>query len=660
MEMKRNPKFKYIILSILLSISFLQGNSQTPIKISTEKVSIEGKAYYIHIVKQGQTLYSLSKTYNVSTEILMKENRSAIQGLREGDALKIPVVEITDNKIEEAEKDTEKYIYHTLREGETVFALSRKYDIPEDQIRESNPGVNVFDLPVGSEIRIPRKKFREQAVYFRTDDQGYRLHKVKRGESLSDIAELYNITVRKLRNANRRLFFPKTGEFLRIPGEQTSLITEDLGIDNDIDSLMLEDENIVRLFDGRVVDYTRVEDLDETIEVVLMLPLFLSENSHRTYIDSSEYYSSGKKKYKRIKRSEDWVYPRSENFIEYYEGVLLAVDKLRTKGLSVNLKSFDTRGDSLIVDGLMESGVLKDADLIIGPFFSFNVSQVSKYARRLRIPVVSPRANRGNDVLRNNPYLFKIQPGQKIVEEAMAEKISDYYDCNLIFVHSDTAAWNENMSSDFKNNIYRKLRYKTSLDEVQFRQVFFESRSAYNDTINILDHAMDKHKLNLVIVASDNKAVMEEVIITVHSLLKNYDIEIIGFPEMRWLPKLDPIYLFDLSVMVFTPGWLDYEQDDVKSFIKKYRAKFNMEPQITSYAWESYDIAYYFMSGIAMHGDRFKYQPGQHRPDLLQSDYDFSRRGISGGFENNRLFLIQFTPDKKIIFPETEKSQVWE
>lgn len=648
-------------LSILVAIVFqLAAFSQTEVKISNERVSIEGRAYYVHIVKQGETLYAISKAYHVSTETLIKENRSAVYGLHEGDALKIPVIADIQEDEEEIEKDSKKYIYHTLREGETIFALSRKYNVPEDQIKESNPEVNIFDIAIGQEIKIPRKNFREQPVYFRIDDQGYRLHKVKRGESLSDIAEKYDISVRKLRNANGKLFFPKTGSFLRIPGEQKTLIADSDIEKEEVDSLMLEDENIVRLFDGREVDYTNIDNLDESIDVILMLPLYLSENSQRSYVDSSEYNVHGKKIYKRIYRSADWVYPRSERFIEYYEGVLLAVDELRSKGLSVNMKTLDTRGDSLLVDSLMHSGVLEDADLIIGPFYSYNVDQVSRYARRERIPVVSPLANRSNNQLRNNPYLFKIQPGQEMVEEAMAEKISDLYDCNLIFVHSDTAAWNEDMSSGFKNIIFRKLRYKTILDDVQFRQVFFESRSAFNDTINIMEHAMDREKKNLVIVASDSKSVMEEVIITVHTLLKNYDIQVIGYPEMRWLNKLDPIYFYDLSVMMFTPTWLDYQQEDVKKFISNFRAKFNMEPQLESFAWESYDIAYYFMSGIAMNGSQFKYQPGRHRPDLLQSDFEFSRSGITGGFENSRLFLIQFTPDKSIIFPETEKELSWE
>jgi hypothetical protein len=75
-----------------------------------------------------------------------------------------------------------------------------------------------------------------------------------------------------------------------------------------------------------------------------------------------------------------------------------------------------------------------------------------------------------------------------------------------------------------------------------------------------------------------------------------------------------------------------------------------MEPPLRSYAWQGYDIMYYFMSGLAIHGSEFMYRPSMHKPDLLQVDYNFSRTGLMNGFENNRLYLIRYTPDLEVEF----------
>ncbi len=632
--------FISVIAAVLLSASL---SSQVRVERSKDKVIIGGTAYYIHIVDTSQTLYSISKAYNVTTEIITRGNPSAVYGLRIGQALKIPVIE--EEQVEEQEKDTERYNYHVLQKGESIYSLSRKYDVPEDQIIEANPGIDIYDLPVGTELAIPRKQFREQTQYFKTDEPGIILHRVEEGENYSSLSRKYNVSVRDIRRVNRGILFPREGEMIRIPVDQEEKKQAFFEADDEI----ISDEKLTYLFDGTPVDYTPVENLRGKINVTLMLPLLLDENSKRTYIDSSGYDNRGRRKYKIVERPEEWIHPRSEVFVEFYEGALLAIDALKQKGLDIELQVFDTMRDSLRVERFLETDRLRDADLIIGPVYADNLEQVARYARRYRIPVVSPLASQNTDVLRINPYLFKIQPSTDVIQDALAEEISNYYDHNLVFVYTDSV-WSADLSREFKDKIYRRLRLKVPFNDISFREVFFTSRSSYNDTINIIDHAMTRDKPNLLILASDNEAVMSEVIVNVHALLRKYDIKLIGYPDIRWLDNLDPMYFYELGIMLYTPNWVDYKQDDIKHFLEKYLEFFKMEPPVRSYAWQAYDIMYYFISGLAIHGSEFMYRPSMHKPDLLQVDYSFDRTGLMNGFENNRLYLIRYTPDLEVEF----------
>ncbi|MGM0464088.1 MAG: LysM peptidoglycan-binding domain-containing protein [Bacteroidota bacterium] len=617
--------------------------SQVSIEKSKDKVIIDGKAYYIHIVDSSQTLYSIAKAYNVSTEIISRENPSAMYGLQIDQALKIPVVEEEEEL--KQEKDRERYNYHVLKKGESVYSLSRRYDVPEDKIIEANPGINIYDMPVGTELAIPKKQFREQTQYFQTDEPGIILHRVQEGENYASLSRKYNVSVRDIRRVNKGLLFPKEGEVLRIPVVEEEEEPEVAGLD----TTAIDDERLTYLFDGTEADYTEIEDLKGKINVTMMLPLMLDENSKRTYIDSSEYDDNGKKIYKLIKRPDDWIYPRSEVFIEFYEGALLAVQALIRKGLDVELQVFDTMRDSLRVARFMETGRLRNTDLLIGPVYPDNMEQVARYARKYRIPVVSPLASQNTDVLRTNPYLFKVQPSLDVIQDAMAERISDFYDHNLVFVHADTA-WSTELSGEFKDKIYRNLRFKIPFNDMSFREVFFTSRSSYSDTINSIDHAMSSDKPNLVILASDNESVMSEAIVNVHGLLRKYDIKLIGYPDIRWLDNLDPMYFYELGIMIYTPNWVDYNRDDIKDFLARYREHFKMEPPVRSYAWQSYDMVYYFVSGLAIHGSEFMYQPSIHKPDLLQVNYSFNRTGLMNGFENTSLYLIRYAPDIRVEF----------
>ena len=631
--------FITVVSAVILSSSL---HSQVRVERSKSMVIIGGAAYYIHIVDSSQTLYSISKAYNVSSEAITRENPSAVYGIRIGQALKIPVV--SEDQGEERRKDTERYYYHILQKGESVYSLSRKYDVETEKIIEANPGIDINDLPVGEELAIPRQQFRQQNQYFQTDEPGIIHHRVEEGENYSSLSRKYNVSIRDIRRLNHGLLFPRAGDVIRIPsgeeGEDEPAVA---------DSLIRDDENLTYLFDGSPVDYTPVENLDGRIDVLLMLPLMLDENSPRSYIDSSAYDARGRKKYRLVKREEEWIYPLSEVFIEFYEGALLAVEEMKQKGLDIELQVFDTMRDSSRISHFLETESLRDVDLIVGPVYPDNLEQVASYARRYRIPVVSPLASQNTQVLRINPYLFKIQPSKDVVEDAMAEEISNYYNYNLVLVHSDTA-WNADLSGEFKDKIYRRLRLKVPFSNISLREVYFTSRSAYNDTINIIEHAMSGDRPNLVILASDDEAVMSEVIVNVHNLLRKYEIKLIGYPDIRWLDNLDPMYFYELGLMLFTPNWVDYQQDDIKDFLGKYREYFRMEPPVRSYAWQSYDIMYYFISGLAIHGSDFMYRPSMHKPDLLQVDYSFERTGLMNGFENKRLYLLRYTPDLKVEF----------
>ncbi|MFO7850895.1 MAG: LysM peptidoglycan-binding domain-containing protein [Bacteroidota bacterium] len=639
-------KFKLLKFCVFAMLAaFLSAGLYAQVKIerSKDKVIIGGTAYYIHIVDTSETLYSISKAYNVSTEIISRENPSAVYGIHIGQALKIPVTEEEEDV--KKEKDTERFTYHILQKGESIYALSRKYDVPEEQIIEANPGIDIYDLPVGAEVAIPRKQFREQTQYFKIDEPGILLHRVEKGDNYSSLSRKYNVSIRDIRRVNKGILFPREGEIIRIPVDREE---EEQAI-YDVDEEVLNDEKLTYLFDGTTVDYTPVEKLRGSINVTMMIPLMLDENSKRTYTDSSDHDRRGRKQYEVVERPEEWIYPRSELFIEFYEGALLAVDRLVQKGLDIELQVFDTMRDSVRVSKFLETGRLRDADLIIGPVYAGNLEQVARFARRYRIPIVSPLASQNTDVLRINPYLFKVQPSMDVVQDVLAEEISNYYDYNLVFVHADSI-WSADLSREFKDKIYRRLRLKVPFNDINFREVFFTSRSSYNDTINIIDHAMRDDKANLLILASDDEAVMSEVIVNVHSLLRKYDIKLIGYPDIRWLGNLDPMYFYELGIMLYTPNWVDYDQGDVKLFLKKYRELFKMEPPVRSYAWQGYDIMYYFISGLAIHGSDFMYRPSMHQPDLLQVDYSFDRTGLMNGFENNRLYLIRYTPDLGIEF----------
>ena len=124
------------VLALALSVSAglnAQEYSQIPVTVSTEKVKVDGKVYYSHIVLERQTLYSISKAYNVSIEQIYEANPSVrTEGLKKNAIILIPSAE-TDSV-----KKSDEYIIHTVRWFENLNVIAEKYGVTVDAIRKAN------------------------------------------------------------------------------------------------------------------------------------------------------------------------------------------------------------------------------------------------------------------------------------------------------------------------------------------------------------------------------------------------------------------------------------------------------------------------------------------------------------------------------------------
>ena len=651
--MRVNNRIKALVLLISILICTNTVNSQVFVERSRDKVIISGIAYFVHQVKKGETAYSISKAYGITVEDLTRENPPAVYGINEGQTLRIPVKLVTETKpgetaVAKKEHDENKFIYHSLKPGETVYSLSKAYGVSENEILQSNPGIDINKLSVGAEIAVPKREFMSNQQKFDDQENKYIYHKVLMGETLSSIARQYGLTLRQLRRENRDLRFPQVGDFVRIPGAK-KIETQEIEPVKADTIVTIPEELSLRI--DRSAGFIPVKDLKGSLDVAVLLPFYLTENSRRSEIDSSTMVK-GKRNYKVTSVADDWIYPGSIDFLEMYEGILLACDTLRSLGLNINLQPYDIKGDTIEITNLIRSGKLEHVDVIIGPVYSHNLSIVSEYAKNLGIPVISPVPLMNNSALIKNPTLFMTSSSLEIAQKALAKKIGEYYDNNIVFIHSDTLG-NDDDVKRFKNLIFTELGYKLPYEDIKFKEFIFYSRSMFNnDSINRLSHALSDQSKNIVIIASEEAPVISEVIDNVSGLSRRFNVKLFGYPVIRDLDRLDQKQLFDMDVLIYSPYWIDYSKKNVKQFNSNFRQKFHTQPLEKSYAWQGYDITYYFLSGLAMYGKKFISHPEIHYPDLLQSEYDFKQKDKGDGFENQKLFMVRYTKNYEVILED--------
>lgn len=115
-----------------------------------------------HQVQSGDTWYGISKTYRTSVDTLLKMNPEAVGGLQPGMMLRIPSIESASPPKQAASTG---FISHLVKEGETLYGLSRHYEVSIDSMLAWNPSIRQ-GLKAGQSllIRSPKHQNNEKQV----------------------------------------------------------------------------------------------------------------------------------------------------------------------------------------------------------------------------------------------------------------------------------------------------------------------------------------------------------------------------------------------------------------------------------------------------------------------------------------------------------------
>ncbi len=615
---------------------------------SSEKVIIGGRIYYIHIVKKGETLYGISKAYGVTEKEISKENPVLVTGLQAGMVLKIPFVE--EKKVPSEENmAAEKYVIHVIKEGETLYSLSRQYQVSVDDILQLNPGLKVDDIPLGTRLRIPTKRVVPERIDFSHPQGKYRIHVVKPGETLYSIAQNYGLTVRELKKFNRGLHNRiKPGQQIRIPlpagavrmAETLPPLPDTLARDTSLYPV----EEIKPFLPAFPCDTSAILGAGRTWHIALMMPFYLKENDERSYIDSSRVDpSTGKRIKKIIYRDPLWIYPPSLTLLPFYQGVVVALDTLGKTGIEAEVKVFDTEKDMSVVDSILRSGALDNMDMIIGPVYPSTLALVADYAREKHIPVISP-LTRKEDFLHFNPWSFQCKPSRDLEFKYIASFLAENTDKNLVIIHSNDSIHTE-LYNRVREYINDALLPYIHPEDVVIKEVAVAPVIAPTDTMNNIRLSLDKYKENMVWVLSDEEGFVSEVVSRLHTYQDEYPVMLVGSSTWRYFKNLELEFFFRMNLHLFTVRRPDYNGEIEKYIIRSFRKMYHTDPEEMSFAWDGYDETVWFLTLLQQYGNSFEECVNYHHSPMCIEDFSFRRTGWFSGFMNTSMKLLQYNPD---------------
>jgi len=406
----------------------------------TNRKQSEEDELIAHQVKSGETLYSISQKFNISESEIIFLNPDA-RNLKAGDILYLPKVKSSEKAPVATITDAEagQYFDHIIVSGETMWGITRKYDVSEAKLKSINPVLR-SGFPAGVTIKIPVQESEINTEVKPVNEDAFLKHFVEKGETLYGLASDYDLTIPEIKKYNpvlekRNLVY---GETLLIPKKPDKQIVEFI-TDEEEQQPEIIPEDYYKIEVPVEIEipescqpaeqffYSRTE-----YDVALFLPLFLEANDtlnkkpkEELLADSlaiveedvteiiEQDISSETDTLIEEDEPEDMFfgfYRNTENFVHFYEGVLLAVDSMQRAGMRINLNVYDTQHNVDSIRKVIYSEGFLETDLIIGPVYHDVQYEVAAIAAKSRIPMVSPLSPQSNEINSNNfPRIYSFR-----------------------------------------------------------------------------------------------------------------------------------------------------------------------------------------------------------------------------------------------------------
>ncbi|WP_193811027.1 LysM peptidoglycan-binding domain-containing protein [Kaistella flava (ex Peng et al. 2021)] len=404
------------------------GSAQPKANSSSAKV---GKI----ILKPKQTIYGITKQYQISETELRALNPELDSHMKIGDEVTLPLASIQkfggDQQVVAANKPVETFTptetvktvsqpeptktvtavadenSYTVQAKDNYYKLSRKFNLNQKELFALNPGLEEKGLQVGDIIQVKGKGSVEETkadpiattvsqttstpTYSTTsvaDD--YVTYTVQDGDTVFGILNKFGITLDDLLSLNPNLSQGlKSGMVLKI----------------------------------KKLDSAYVKKSGDALNVVIMLPFGFDSN------DS---------KYRTLS-------------LDFLAGAKLAIERNTKSGKNLDIKVIDAGNEKSFKNSLTQ--INKDnTDLIIGPFFKSSVLEVLDYVKTSKIPVVAPFAN--SDDLLGYQNLIIIETNDFIYADRIVKEVKDAFSDQKIYIVADAdQTYAKYLETNLKKNL---------------------------------------------------------------------------------------------------------------------------------------------------------------------------------------------------------------
>ena len=567
---------------------------------------IGGKEYYIHVVDTGNTLFAISRKYAIPREEILKANPRLTEVLTLGDRLMIPLDKITRRDLDEAPDIDGNFLIHEVQKKNTLYSLAKEYNVDINDIIVANPEIE-DGLKKGSKIKIPVAKIKSE-----TGEEEYVI------PAASSPYVTHKVEPKETLYSLSKLY--------NVTIDSINMVNNGLvgGLKNG--DLI----NIPILKNYKKVAVQAIEDVKfdsaavkPSYKVSVLLPFYLG------LMDKSKEVG-----YKQAQELNKKLFSNAQYAIDFYQGFKLAAKQMTDAGLNLELQTFDTGKDSSKVNQIISTGSLEGSDLIVGPLFLSNFLQVADYAKRNNINIVSP-VKLSNKVLLGNEYVSKVATSEPIQTRFLGQYIYDSLRfSNLIVVYPDKFEERKRIEL-VKKQILSSAELSGDTTRMSpLREVFWNAKDLYG-----IKSKLKKEELNVIVAPSNDQSFVTRLLTSLN-MMDDYRFKVVGLEKWQNFENIEIDYLHNLNVHLIASEFIETGDEDNQKFVHEFNDSYKVMP--SAFAYLGYDVAQYYLSLLNVGGTNFEMMLPAEKMQGLSRKFNFVKTGIESGFENHSTYIVRY------------------
>lgn len=547
-----------------------------------------------HTVKSGESVYGISKTYGVTESELLAANPSLSYGLKVGEQLIIPVKPTTGSS---------KFVYHTIKNGETLYGIAKDYNTTIEKLIELNPGIASANLQIDDVLMILPNTTKD--IIVQKDIKQFIPYVVTAGDTYESVAAANGISVKVLKDANPEMSKLKKGKTIYIPRNaidkqvvNTSTMTEE----------QLEN-NYKDKFD-EVYNDVHMPNKDNSINISIILP-FQTDMANKS--------------------------KNARDYDEFFNGFVMALDSVGGKlHKPLNINVYDTKQSPGITDSILSLPELKKSDIIIAPSEIDQLQRILTYGQKNNIDILNCFVAQSEAYISNQRSMQVHIPSTNLNASIIEMLRTKFHDYELVFLDDP---------SETPKDIYEEIKKYANVSKHPHKTLTIIS----DLTGKSLSRYLDPASKYLFIPANGKEAFINKFatgIIEAKELRVDCRLELLGHPEYTMYLKKHRDEFMNIDTHIYSRFYLpDNAQAKTlnNKYVKRYGSKpANSAPNMSVFG---FDVGMFLVNAYANDitpGDKASAYEG------VQTNFFFERANNWTGYINKSVRIINLTPNKEI------------